>query len=53
MCGRFSRGAPAATLAAQGDLASIPTWTSRDTIAIPHEVRVVLQPSPVSAKERV
>jgi putative SOS response-associated peptidase YedK len=51
MCGRFTLGATAATLAAQFDLANVPTWTSRYNIAPTQEVLVVLQPSPQANRE--
>ena len=51
MCGRFTLGATAATLAAQFDLANVPTWTPRYNIAPTQEVLVVLQPSPQANRE--
>ncbi len=51
MCGRFTLGLTAATLAAQFDLPSIPTWTPHYTIAPTQEVLVVLQPSTDSTRE--
>ena len=51
MCGRFTLGATAATLAAQFDLATVPTWTPRYNIAPTQEVLVVLQPSPQANRE--
>ena len=51
MCGRFTLGATAATLAAQFDLANVPTWTPRYNIAPTQEVLVVLQPSPQANQE--
>ena len=51
MCGRFTLGATAATLAAQFDLANVPTWTSRYNIAPTQEVLVVRQPSPQANRE--
>jgi putative SOS response-associated peptidase YedK len=45
MCGRFTLGATAATLAAHFDLANVPIWTPRYNIAPTQEVLVVLQPS--------
>ena len=50
MCGRFTLGATA-TLAAQFDLATVPTWTPRYNIAPTQEVLVVLQPSPQASRE--
>jgi putative SOS response-associated peptidase YedK len=51
MCGRFTLGATAATLAAQFDLANVPTWTPHYNIAPTQEVLVVLQPSPQANRE--
>ncbi len=51
MCGRFTLGATAATLAAQFDLPSIPTWTPRYNIAPTQEVLVVLQPFADATRE--
>ena len=51
MCGRFTLGATAATLAAQFDLANVPTWTPRYNIAPTQEVLVVRQPSPQANRE--
>jgi putative SOS response-associated peptidase YedK len=51
MCGRFTLGATAATLAAQFDLATVPTWTPRYNIAPTQEVLVVLQSSPQANRE--
>ena len=51
MCGRFTLGATAATLAAQFDLANVPTWTPRYNIAPTQEVLVVLQSSPQANRE--
>ena len=51
MCGRFTLGATAATLAAQFDLATVPTWTPRYNIAPTQEVLVVRQPSPQANRE--
>jgi len=43
MCGRFSLGAPAATMVAQFDLFEVPPWTPRYNIAPTQEVLVVVQ----------
>ncbi len=43
MCGRFSLGASAATLAAQFDLFEAPAWTPRYNIAPTQEVLVVVR----------
>jgi putative SOS response-associated peptidase YedK len=43
MCGRFSLGADAATLAAQFDLFEAPAWTPRYNIAPTQEVLVVVR----------
>jgi putative SOS response-associated peptidase YedK len=51
MCGRFTLGATAATLAAQFDLANVPIWTPRYNIAPTQEVLVVLQHSPQANRE--
>jgi len=51
MRGLFTLGATASTLAAQFDLASVPTWTPRYNIAPTQEVLVVLQPSPQGSRE--
>ena len=51
MCGRFTLGATAATLAAQVDLANVPTWTPHYNIAPTQEVLVVRQPSPQANRE--
>jgi putative SOS response-associated peptidase YedK len=51
MCGRFTLGATAATLAAQFDLANVPTWTPRYNIAPTQEVLIVLQRSPQANRE--
>ncbi len=42
MCGRFSLGASATTLAAQFDLFEVPAWTPRYNIAPTQEVLVVV-----------
>ncbi len=51
MCGRFSLGADAATLAAQFDLFGAPTWTPRYNIAPTQEVLVVLA-DPTTARRQ-
>ena len=43
MCGRFSLGASATTLAAQFDLADLPAWTPRYNIAPTQEVLAVVR----------
>jgi len=43
MCGRFSLGASATTLAAQFDLADLPAWTPRYNIAPAQEVLSVIR----------
>ncbi len=45
MCGRFSLGADAATLAAQLNLYEAPAWTPRYNIAPSQEVLVVVHDS--------
>ena len=51
MCGRFSLGASATTLAKQFDLFETPTWTPRYNIAPTQEVLVVVK-DPVNAKRQ-
>jgi putative SOS response-associated peptidase YedK len=51
MCGRFTLGATASNLAAQFNLATVPTWTPRYNIAPSQEVLVVRQPSPQASRE--
>jgi putative SOS response-associated peptidase YedK len=43
MCGRFSLGAAAATLAAKFRLFEVPAWTPRYNIAPTREVRIAMQ----------
>ena len=51
MCGRFTLGATATDLAAQFNLATVPTWTPRYNIAPTQEVLVVVQPSLQGSRE--
>ena len=51
MCGRFSLGADATTLAAQFSLFAAPVWTSRYNIAPKQEALVVVQ-DPATAKRQ-
>ena len=51
MCGRFTLGATATDLAAQFNLAHVPTWTPCYNIAPTQEVLVVRQPSPQASRE--
>ena len=52
MCGRFSLGTPATTLAAQFDLFEPPAWTPRYNIAPTQEVLVVVR-DPTNARRQV
>ena len=51
MCGRFSLGAAAATLAAQFDLAERPDWTPRYDLAPTQDTLTVLRLSPEGRRE--
>ena len=51
MCGRFTLGATATDLAAQFNLATVPTWAPRYNIAPTQEVLVVRQSSPQASRE--
>lgn len=51
MCGRFSLGAPASTLAAQFDLFGAPPWTPRYNIAPTQEVLVVVKPPDAAQRQ--
>jgi putative SOS response-associated peptidase YedK len=51
MCGRFTLGATATDLAAQFNLATVPTWTPRYNIAPRQEVLVILQSCPQASRE--
>jgi len=52
MCGRFSLGADAGTLAAQFDLFEAPAWTPRYNIAPTQEVLTVLGEYALPLEER-
>ena len=51
MCGRFSLGAAAATLAAQFDLADRPEWAPRHNLAPTQDTLTVLRLSPEGRRE--
>jgi putative SOS response-associated peptidase YedK len=51
MCGRFSLGADAATLASQFDLFEAPPWTPRYNIAPTRAVPTLLRPAPDSDRQ--
>jgi len=51
MCGRFSRGASATTLATQFSLFEVPAWTPRYNIAPTQEVLVVVKDPANASRE--
>ncbi|MGD0265648.1 MAG: SOS response-associated peptidase [Candidatus Methylomirabilota bacterium] len=51
MCGRFSLGASATTLAAQFDLADLPAWSPHYNFAPAQVVPTLLRPAPDSGRQ--
>jgi putative SOS response-associated peptidase YedK len=51
MCGRFSLGAAATTLAAQFDLSDLPEWVPRYNLAPTQDTLTVLRLSPEGWRE--